>query len=150
MITLGEFMNDDTVSLVARQTVKIGDVYLMKMDFRNGITPKAGDSYRNKFFVVLGFDDVGNVYGGVVINSRVNSKVDQNIQDWHYPIKKSRYCFLNHDSFVDCSQLKKAFIEKFSFWEYKGSILKDDLDLIIGAVQSSPKETKANLSRYGL
>ncbi|MBO8455862.1 MAG: hypothetical protein IAC08_05610 [Bacteroidetes bacterium] len=150
MTVLGEFMNDDTASLVARHTVKVGDVYLMEMDFRNGITPKAGDLYRNKFFVVLGFDDAGNVYGGVVINSRVNSKVDQNIQDWHYPIKKSRYSFLKHDSFVDCSQLKKAFIEKFSFWEYKGRIFKDDLDLIIGAVQSSPKETKANLSRYGL
>lgn len=150
MSTIGEFMNDDTVSLVARQTVKIGDVYRMKMDPRNGIKPKPGDSYRNKLFVVLGFDDCGNVYGGVVVNSSVNSRLDQNVQDWHYPIKESRYSFLDHDSFVDCSQLKIAFIEKFSLWEYKGCIFKDDLDLIIGAVKSSPKETRANLSRFGL
>ena len=32
----------------------------------------------------------------------------------------------------------------------KGVIFKDDLDLIIGAVQSSPNETKEHLAIYGL
>ena len=41
----------------------------------NGITPQGDYETRRKFFIVLGFDDEGNVYGGVVVNSRLNSRL---------------------------------------------------------------------------
>lgn len=52
--------------------IKIGDVFRITMNKANGITPKPGDNSRDKFFVVLGFDENGNVYGGVIFNSYIN------------------------------------------------------------------------------
>ena len=150
MTTIGEMVSEKTSACLAKETVQIGDVYLMKMDSRNGIVPKTGDSYRDKFFIVLGFDNKGNIYGGVIINSRINPYMIQTVQDWHYPIRCSKYSFLKHDSYVDCSKLKIAFPSKFSVWEYKGAINKDDLELIIGALKSSPNETKERLSLFNL
>lgn len=52
---------------------EVGDVFLINLTREEGIKPKVGDN-RNKFYIVLGFDEYGNAYGGVVINSHVNQK----------------------------------------------------------------------------
>ena len=44
---------------------EIGDVFLINLTREEGITPKTGDNTRNKFYIVLGFDEYGNAYGGV-------------------------------------------------------------------------------------
>ena len=44
------------------QTIEIGQIYRIKADESNGITPKAGMLFRPKYFVVVGFDNQGNVY----------------------------------------------------------------------------------------
>lgn len=43
MTTLFEMLNNDSIKAIAKNTVKVGDVYRIKMDERNGIKPKAGD-----------------------------------------------------------------------------------------------------------
>lgn len=91
---------------MVQQTVKVGDVFLLEMDAEDGITPKEGDSKRFKFFVVLGFDEEGNVYGGVIINSRINQRLELTVKDYHMPIKCEKYPFLKYDSFVDCLCLR--------------------------------------------
>ena len=53
MTTLFEMLNNDSIKAIAKNTVKVGDVYRIKMDERNGIKPKAGDKSRNKYFIVL-------------------------------------------------------------------------------------------------
>lgn len=42
--------------------IKIGDVFRITMNKANGVTPKPGDANRDKYFVVLGFDNKGNAY----------------------------------------------------------------------------------------
>jgi len=42
--------------------IEIGSVYEIRMDRSNGITPKNGYNDRIKYFVVLGFDNDGNVF----------------------------------------------------------------------------------------
>lgn len=150
MTKLSDFLNENSARTIARTHIKIGDVFLIPMDRRNGITPKDGDTYRNKYFIVLGFDNRGCVYGGVIINSGINQRVFQSIQDWHMPIKKAKYTFLEHDSYVDCSRLKYVDIQKFSIWNFKGVIEHDDIALIIGAIKESPNEKRENLSRFGI
>lgn len=150
MTKLFESLKDDTLKKLAKNTVRVGDVYRIKMGRDNGIIPKGGDDSRNKFFVVLGFDANGNAYGGVIVNSMINRNVPQTIQDWHMPIKCSKYTFLTHDSFVDCSTLKSASIEKFGEWEFKGVICEEDLNLIVATIKSSPNESKMHLAMYGL
>ena len=68
---------------IVRQSVNVGDVYLVELNQSDGITPKDGDETRHKYFIVLGFDNEGNAYGGVIINSRINQKMSQVVKDYH-------------------------------------------------------------------
>ena len=135
---------------IVRQTVNVGDVFLVELDKNNGIIPKDGDVTRMKFFVVLGFDGEGNVYGGVIINSRINQQMSQLVKDYHMPIKCAKYTFLKYDSFVDCLQLKTAPLSKLSSGNYKGKMDEEDTELILGTLKSSPREKPARLKKYGI
>lgn len=135
---------------IARNAIKKGDVYLVTMNADNGIIPHDGYTTRDKYFVVLGFDSDGNVYGGVVINSKINVNLARRIADFHYPIKCSRYRFLSHDSFIDCSRLKVVKLEKLLEGRYVGEIEMSDIDLIVGTVIESPMEQRIRLRQFGL
>ena len=133
---------------IVKQSINVGDVYLVELNQSDGITPKGGDETRHKFFIVLGFDDEGNAYGGVIINSRINQKMDQVVKDYHMPIKSTKYAFLQYDSFVDCLQLKIAPLSKLMAGNYKGKIDEEDTELIIGTLKSSPREKAARLKKF--
>jgi hypothetical protein len=147
---ISDALNDDELANIAANTIKIGDVYLITMTEVNGITPKPGDNSRNKYFVVLGFDSNGVVYGGVIINSQINKNLPGYIKMFHMPIMQSKYPFLKYDSFVDCIQLKRAYPQKFREWRYVGEIDKYDIELIIGTIKESPMESPEHLKQYGL
>ena len=150
MTKLSDLLDNDSIKGIAQSTVKVGDVFRIKMNRQNGIIPKKGDDSRNKFFIVLGFDFEGNIYGGVIINSNINQRVPEAVKDWQMPIKCSKYTFLKYDSFVDCSKLKCASIEKFKTWKYLGFMELEDVELIIGTIKESPNETPEHLAIFGL
>lgn len=131
-------------------TVEVGDVYRVKMTAKDGITPKDGDDSRNKFFVVLGFDNQGNIYGGVIINSKINQNVSQSVKDYHMPISCKKYTFLDHDSFVNCANLKTKPLSEFASSLKLGKIAEEDITLIKGTIKNSPNEKKAKLKQFGL
>lgn len=135
---------------IIKEVVKRGDVFVLNLDERNGVIPKDNDVSRNKFFVVLGFDDEGYVYGGVIVNSRINQNMNQIVKDYHMPIKASKYSFLRYDSFIDCLQLKIAHADKFTQGKFVGRLDDDDVELVIGTLKESPKEKKARLLRFGI
>lgn len=145
-----ELLDKKGADAIAKGSIKIGNVYRIEMDETNGIKPKNGDASRNKFFVVLGFDENGDAYGGVIINSIINPRIPQSVRDWHMPIKCEKYSFLEHDSFVDCSKLKQVNPGKFGKWKFLGVITLEDVQMIIATVQGSPNETKAHLAMFGL
>lgn len=126
--------------------IRVGDVYVVPFTKEDGITPKNGESERKKFFVVLGFDDDGNVYGGVVVNSHVNSRLTKCIRDYHMPIKCSKYHFLRYDSYVNCSKIFEANPERLTKWV--GSIDDYDFELVKGAINECPTINKMMLSRF--
>ncbi len=150
MMKISDALNDEELLRLARQTVGIGDVYRMKMTETNGIKLKDGADSRNKYFVVLGFDNKGIAYGGVIINSKINQNLPAHLKMYHMPLLKAKYEFLDHNSFVDCVSLKRAFPEKFSQWQYLGKIDEYDVELIIGTIKESPRENVAHLALYGL
>lgn len=141
--------NNIAESLV-KDSVKQGDIFVLELDKQDGVTPKGSDASRNKFFVVLGFDNEGNVYGGVIVNSRINQNMSPLIRDYHMPIKAEEYSFLRYDSFIDCLQLKTAPLSKFTKGKFVGRLQDDDLTLVIGTIKESPREKKANLLRFGI
>lgn len=137
-------------SALSRAGIKIGQVFRVEMTRENGIIPKQGDTSRNKFFVVLGFDSEGNIYGGVIFNSAINQHLTVGLRDLQMPVSCDKYPFLRKDSFIDCSKLKETRIEQIAKSKCIGNIDRDDLELIIGTVINSPIETRANLLRFGL
>lgn len=151
---IGDFLADnDKLSFghgVPKKTPEKGDIWKLELDETNGITPKNGYDKREKFFVVLGVLSDGTVFGGVVFNSNVNLNLPQNIQDLHYPIRKKKYPFLTHNSFINCSRLKTAPITKFVGNRFYGSLKEEDLYLAVQTLKSSPVENPANLARFGL
>lgn len=149
-MNLSDFLSSDVLNSLTHSTVSVGDVWRIRLLPENGITPKAGDDSRNKFFVILGFDVEGNIYGGVVINSRINDRIPVALQDLQMPIKKSAHPFLDHNSFVDCSKLIVVRAETFAKWEFKGIISHDDVELIAGTLRESPLVTAASLARFSI
>lgn len=136
---------------IARKSISIGDVHLLRLGSDNGITPKNGEQTREKFFVVLGFDDIGNVIGGIVVNSKINQNLPTSVTDYLMPIQVEKCPFLKYNSYANCSQLKTVRIEKFNAFTYRGRI--DDIELlnqIVGTVIESPYSNKQQLKEFGI
>ena len=106
---------------------------------------------RNKFFIVLGFDNKGNVIGGLVINSNINHKLPSTITDYQLPITVEQCPFLKHNSFVNCSKIIVANKTKFTKESYRGEISDPELmGLIINTVKESPTISRQQLNTFGI
>ena len=133
------------------QTIEIGQIYRIKADESNDITPKAGMLFRPKFFVVMGFDSQGNIYGGVVFDSVINRNfVSHDFEDFFLPIPCSKYSFLEHDCFIDCRKMKPSTLEKLLEGEFCGDIAQDDYQNVVKLLKMSPRETYVHLKTFGL
>lgn len=92
MTNLGDLLGNMADKL-AQDNLNVGDVHLLNLDQKNGITPKAGDAARNKFFIILGFDNEGNVIGGLVINSNINYNLPATVTDYQLPVTVEQFPF---------------------------------------------------------
>ena len=141
----------DVGDKLAQDNIKVGNVYLINLDQQNGITPKNGDLTRDKFFIVLGFDNEGNVIGGLVINSKINYNLPSSVTDYQLPIKVEQCPFLKYNSFVNCSKIIVANKAKFTKNTYRGEISDPEfIDLLINTVKESPTVNTKLLKRFGL
>jgi hypothetical protein len=147
---LGDILGDVGDKLT-QDKIEVGSVYLISLDQQNGITPKNSDLTRDKFFIVLGFDQEGNVIGGLVINSNINYNLPSSVTDYHLPIKVEQCPFLKHNSFVNCSKIIVANKTKFTKKTYRGEITDPELlNLIINTVKDSPTVNTKQLKIFGL
>lgn len=140
----------DVPQNIIKTSIQIGDVYKIPMSRLDGITPKGDDQSRNKYFIVLGFDGQGGIYGGVVINSRINQNLPRHITDYCMPISCTSYPFLKYDSFVDCSSLMTPPISKFIGVKREGVISSEDCTLIVETLKSSRQVSIIDIKRFGL
>lgn len=130
--------------------IKIGDVFRITMNRANGITPKPGDNSRDKFFVVLGFDGNGNVYGGVIFNSYVNINLPPFVQAMQHLVKGDDYEFLSHDSYIDCSSIKTVKKSKLLKSNSLGILDTGDVSKVCEKIKSNSRISKVELRRFGL
>ena len=150
MTNIGDLLGVAANELL-QSNINIGDVHLLNLDLTNGITPKNDDATRNKFFIVLGFDNEGNVIGGLVINSKINYNLPSTVTDYQLPITIKQCPFLQHNSFVNCSKIIVAKRTKFNRGTYRGEIADDELmKLIIDTVKESPTVNKKQLKDFGI
>lgn len=150
MTNFGDLLGDRADKLT-QNSINIGDVHLLNLDQNNGITPKSGDTTRNKFFIVLGFDNEGNVIGGLVINSKINYKLPPSVTDYQLPVSVEQFPFLEHNSFINCSKIIVAKRSKFNKTTYRGEISDTEMmELIINTVKESPTVNKMQLKEFGI
>lgn len=150
MTNLGDVLGDIGDRLT-RDSIGVGSVYLLNLDQQNGITPKEGYPTRDKFFIVLGFDNGGNVIGGLVINSKINYNLPPAITDYQLPITVEQCPFLRYNSFVNCSRIIVADRAKFTKKTYRGEISDPEMmELILNTVKESPTINKKQLELFGL
>ncbi len=150
MTNFGDLLGDLADELT-QNSINIGDVHLLNLDQNNGITPKSGDTTRNKFFIVLGFDNDGNVIGGLVINSKINYKLPPSVTDYQLPVSVQQFPFLEHNSFINCSKIIVAKRSKFNKTTYRGEISDTEMmELIINTVKESPTVNKMQLKEFGI
>ena len=150
MTNFGDLLGDMADELT-QNSINIGDVHLLNLDQNNGITPKSGDTTRNKFFIVLGFDNEGNVIGGLVINSKINYKLPPSVTDYQLPVSVEQFPFLEHNSFINCSKIIVAKRSKFNKTTYRGEISDIEMmELIINTVKESPTVNKMQFKEFGI
>lgn len=150
MTNFGDLLGDMADELT-QNSINIGDVHLLNLDQNNGIKPKSGDTTRNKFFIVLGFDNEGNVIGGLVINSKINYKLPPSVTDYQLPVSVEQFPFLEHNSFINCSKIIVAKRSKFNKTTYRGEISDTEMmELIINTVKESPTVNKMQLKEFGI
>lgn len=150
MTNFGDLLGDRADKLT-QNSINIGDVHLLNLDQSNGITPKSGDTTRNKFFIVLGFDNEGNVIGGLVINSKINYKLPPSVTDYQLPVSVQQFPFLEHNSFINCSKIIVAKRSKFNKTTYRDEISDTEMmELIINTVKESPTVNKMQLKVFGI
>lgn len=150
MTNFGDLLGD-LADKLTQNSINIGDVHLLNLDQNNGITPKSGDTTRNKFFIVLGFDNEGNVIGGLVINTKINYKLPPSVTDYQLPVSVEQFPFLEHNSFINCSKIIVAKRSKFNKTTYRGEISDTEMmELIINTVKESPTVNKMQLKEFGI
>lgn len=155
MPSISNLLSPDNLNNIISYQVKRGSVFRMHLDEEEGVKGKNhGENGRNKYFVVLGVANDGSVIGFVLINSHVNANLPDELKDLHYPINVSSYPFLKRNSFVNCSIIKEINRSKFSLLfspnSKKGEIKEEDMDMIIGAVKSSPSIPPKLLKKFGI
>lgn len=151
MTNIGDLLGEK-VNKIFQDNLNVGDIHRLKdLNEDNGITPKKGDRTRDKFFIILGFDEGGNIIGGVIINSNINYKLPDYITDYLMPVTVKQFPFLNHNSFIDCSKIIIAERTCFTKDTYRGVITNQEmLDLIIGTIKESPTVNKKELENFGI
>ena len=134
-----------------KTTVEIGDIFLIKANEENGITPKYGDVYRQKFFIVMGKAPDGSIYGCVHFNSDLNREyIAPGYEEFYLPISDKEYSFLDHDSYIDCVKLKVASESKLLSGIFMGQIKQIHYKAIKQKVCLSPRNESLFLRMLGL
>lgn len=124
--------------------LKQGTIFYLRTTEEDGITPKDGDNYRDKYFVIVGID-AEYIYGSAVINTNVCRDPAH-----AYPLYKRDYPFLDHISYLDCMQLKPIPLSRIADSEIKGDLTDDDRSYIIDIIKKSRYILPALKKRFNI
>ncbi len=131
--------------------IEIGNIYKIAANEENNITPRDGRDVWYKHFVVLGKSNDGSVFGCVVFDSEINREyVEPGDEEFFLPISKGKYSFIDHDSYLECLELKPASQEKLLAGKTEGVLTPDDLEAALKLVKMSRRHSFMLLKMYGI
>jgi len=148
MPNLSDFFSDEFKQNFALQNITIGSV--LRCFVKNTNPPK------EKRFVVLGFDNNGNLVGTVFINTEINWKVNRTMElaQLQLYVRAEDNDYLDWDSYIDCSELveipKNEIATAISTnpANVLGTVNNEDFTSIIEYVKKSPKNPPKLLKKY--
>ena len=133
------------------EDIEVGDIYKIAANEENDITPPKGRDVWYKHFVVMGKAQDGSVYGCVVFDSAINREyIEPGDEEFYLPIKKGRYPFVDHDSYLECLELKPATAEKLLAGKSEGKLDAADLGNALRLVKMSRRHSFVLLKIYGI
>ena len=134
-----------------KRNIQQGDVYKIKANESNGITPKNGELYRWKYFIVIGKLADGTLHCCAAFDSDKNKEfIEPRFEEFFLLVKAGRYSFIDHDSFIDCLRLKQVSPAKLLRGKYEGSLLAEDLAEVLKVVKMNTRHTPAYLNLWGI
>lgn len=134
-----------------KRVIEPGDVFKIKANENNGITPKFGEQYRWKHFIVIGKLADGTLHCCAAFDSERNKEyIEPRFEEFFMPVKAGQYSFIDHDSYIDCLTLKTASPSKLLKGRYEGKINETDLTEILRLVKLNTRHTPAYLSLWGI
>lgn len=131
--------------------IEVGNIYKIEANEENKITPPKGRIVWYKHFVVMGKAQDGSVYGCVVFDSAINREyVEPGEEDFYLPIREGSYPFVDHDSYLECLELKPATAEKLLAGKAEGRLNANDLEAALKLIKMSRRHSYIQLKIYGI
>ena len=136
---------------ITDNSFSMGKVLKMALTEDDGIVLKNSAIERTKYFTVIGQDQDKGLIGSLLVNSNVNTNVlnTKELLDCQFPLRKKDYDFLDHDSFLDCSELfeldKIKIIQK---GREEGELTLKDKNLVLEHLRDSEVISAKLKKRY--
>ena len=167
MTTLGEMLSKDNAKKLQniksalnpkrpfkpkpQRVIQQGDVFKIKATKENGITPKNGELYRWKHFIVIGKLADGTLHCCAAFDSDKNKEyIEPRFEEFFLPVKAGQYPFIIYDSYIDCLRLKQAAPSKLLKGKYEGKLRQEDLAEVLKLVKMNTRHTLAYLTLWGI
>lgn len=133
-------------------TIEIGNVYKILLGRKDGLTVSHENIMLSKYFIVVGFDINGNVYGGLLISSEPPKKIPYTILMYQYPVKYENNTFLKWNSWVNCTKIYKSSKDKLTMSNFLGCIDEESKYYIISAIldEGNPVITNKERKRFNI
>jgi len=132
--------------------IEIGNVYRIPLGKEDGLIVPHEHKYLLKYFIVIGFDDDGNIYGGLLISSDQPKGIRRELLLYQYSVKAENNTFLKRDSWINCTHIFPSSQDKLSINNYLGCLDKESLYYIISAIldENNPVITKKERKKYNI
>lgn len=151
MSSLKDCIPQETLKALKSATVEVGNIYKIEADERNGITPPPGRKTWYKHFAVMGIASDGSLMGCVVFDSDMNRDfLEPGYEDFYIPIKKGKYSFIDHDSYLECMKLKPATLANIRHGKAEGRLTEEDLQKALELTKMSNRNNNIVLSMYNI
>jgi hypothetical protein len=136
-----------------KHEIEVGNVYRIPLSRKDGlhITDPQQEEL-SKYFIVIGFDTEGNIYGGLLISSDHPRNVPHALLMYQYSVKVENNTFLKWDSWVNCTKIYKSSQDKLTINNFLGCLDDESLYYIISAILDvdNPVITNKERKRYNI
>ena len=142
--------NKKAFPLVKQEQIKRGAVVYLTLTEDEGLVLNQGYDSRNKFVTILKELPDEYIIGSLLINTDPNLR-NTLIGDCQYPLKSADYPdFLEHLSWLDCSQVFRIPKSKVLKGGYCGELKGEDMTLVWECLQNTKTISRKDKIRYGI